>query len=459
MIPSSRFTLLPISLIVGGYLLVFLPPRFWGLSPFFLQAALLPGIIVLFILYRRRGREQRALIVQMEELRQLLPRMESRYRELSEDFQGLLDGIPDSLVLLSPDIRVVWNNTGTSQLVGMEPELLSGRLCSELWCGDACESRNCPCRLSLVSGRSESAKLKTPDGRIWGVKTFPLKADDGSIRGIIRWSSDITDRARMEEDAMRSSHLAALGELAAGVAHEVNNPNGLILLNTATLMESWQDALPILEEYFQDQGDFLLGGIPFSRMRQEIPHLLSEMADGAKRIRRIVEDLKNFVRQDPDEYAEKVDLNQSVETAARLSASTVKKSTGSFFMELADDLPPLLGNKQRLEQVIINLLLNACQALDGPGQKILLRTRLDSAFNHLILEVVDQGVGIPPQAIPHITDPFFTTRRESGGTGLGLSVSARIVKEHGGRLHFDSQPGQGTTVTVYLPALQEDRYE
>lgn len=403
--------------------------------------------------------QQTALGKQVEQRTAELLEAEVRYRELSEEFQGLLDGIPDSLILLSPDTRVVWSNAGTSRLVGMEPGLLSGRLCRELWCGDACEERICPCRRGLASGQSESARMRTADGRVWGVKTFPLKGNGESPRGIIRWSSDITDRARMEEDAMRSSHLAALGELSAGVAHEINNPNGLILLNIAMLLESWQDALPILEEYYRDQGDFPLGGIPFSRMRQEIPHLFSEMTDGAKRIRRIVEDLKNFVRQDPNEYAEKVDLNQAVETAARLSSSTVKKSTGHFSMSLENDLPSLLGNRQRLEQVIVNLLLNACQSLDDPGQEIVLQTRLDAPSHRLVLEIIDQGIGIDPQAMSHITDPFFTTRRESGGTGLGLSVSARIIKEHGGSLHFESRPGQGTKVTVYLPGILEEPLE
>lgn len=386
-------------------------------------------------------------------------RMEARYRQLSQEFQGLLDGIPDSLLLLSPHCRIVWSNSGTGHLLGMEAEQLQGRCCRDLWCGENCQTGTCPCRRSLATGQPESARIRTSDGRVWGVKTFPLKESDGSIRGIIRWSSDITDRTRLEEDAMRNSHLAALGELAAGVAHEINNPNALILLNTSLLLESFLDALPILEEYHDSQGDFSLGGIPFSRMREEMPHLFSEMADGARRIRRIVDDLKNFVRQDPNEYGEQVDLNEAASAAARLCASTVRKSTGHFSMHLAEGLPPLLGNRQRLEQVIVNLLLNACHALDDPGKKIVLRSRLDTTSQRLLLKVVDQGVGIDPKAMPHITDPFFTTRRESGGTGLGLSVSARIVKEHGGSLHFDSQPGQGTTVTLCLPALVEDMFE
>jgi signal transduction histidine kinase len=445
-----RYRLKLTSLTAAACILLLITLQMRGANRFSVPLSVLAGGVLLLLFFWQQRLARRLFVTDRI-------RMETRYRELSEEFQGLLDGIPDSLLLLSPEARVVWSNAGTSQLVGMESELLSGRLCRELWCGDACDEGACPGRRSLASGRSESAKMRTPNGRIWGVKTFPLKGNDGSIRGIIRWSSDITDRVRMEEDAMRSSHLAALGELAAGVAHEINNPNGLILLNSASLLESFQDALPILEEYHYSQGDFPLGGIPFSRMRQEIPHLFSEMADGARRIRRIVDDLKNFVRQDPNEYAEKVDLNRSVSAAARLSASTVKKSTDRFSLHLEKDLPPLLGNRQRLEQVIVNLLLNACQALADPGKEIVLQTGLDAASHRLVLEVIDQGIGIDPEAMPHITDPFFTTRRQSGGTGLGLSVSARIIKEHGGSLHFDSQPGRGTKVTVYLPGLLEDQ--
>ncbi len=114
-------------------------------------------------------------------------------------------------------------------------------------------------------------------------------------------------------------------------------------------------------------------------------------------------------------------------------------------------MPPILGNAQRIEQVLINLILNACQALTSQDQGIFVSTRFDSVLQRVIVVVRDQGCGIAPEHLSHLTDPFFTTKRETGGTGLGLSVSATIVQQHGGTLDFYSIPGEGTTVTLALP--------
>jgi len=240
------------------------------------------------------------------------------------------------------------------------------------------------------------------------------------------------------------------------VAHEINNPNGLILLNMPILREVYQDAEEVLEERFQGKGDFTLGGLPYSRMRNEVPHLLEEMQDSANRIKRIVEELKDFARQDTSAAVEAVDLNAVAQAAVRLVDSTLRASTTRFAARYAAPLPPISGNAQRIEQVVINLLLNACQALADMEQGISLATSFDHTAGTVTLTLVDEGLGIAPEHVPHLTDPFFTTKRESGGTGLGLSVSAAIVKEHNGVLAFDSTPGSGTTVTLTLPVSARD---
>ncbi|HEO70628.1 MAG TPA: HAMP domain-containing histidine kinase, partial [Candidatus Hydrogenedentes bacterium] len=129
----------------------------------------------------------------------------------------------------------------------------------------------------------------------------------------------------------------------------------------------------------------------------------------------------------------------------------VRGSTRHFRAEYGEDLPPLRGDYQRLEQVVINLVQNACQALPDPEAAITLSTRYDAEENAVVLEVADEGCGIPSESLPHVTDPFFTTKRASGGTGLGLSIASSIVMEHGGRMTFDSAPGKGTRVSVTLP--------
>ena len=148
---------------------------------------------------------------------------------------------------------------------------------------------------------------------------------------------------------------------------------------------------------------------------------------------------------------DEIDLNHSVEKAVGLLANLIKKSTRNFHTHLASPLPLIRGNAQRIEQVIINLLVNACQALTRHDQEITVTTGHWDHEDQVYVEISDQGAGIPAEVLGQIKDPFFTTKREEGGTGLGLAISDKIVQDHGGRMEFESEPGRGTTVRIILP--------
>ncbi|EAT15526.1 periplasmic sensor signal transduction histidine kinase [Desulfuromonas acetoxidans DSM 684] len=257
-----------------------------------------------------------------------------------------------------------------------------------------------------------------------------------------------------QKQLIQADKMASLGILVAGVAHEINNPIGGILLGLPTLHKAHEMASSCLEERYRESGDFTIGGLRYSIMREEVPLLFDEMVQGAKRIKHIVEDLKDFSRTIDPTCTTPLDLNTIVKTSVRLAEHTIKKTTDSFVENYTESLPKIYGCSQRLEQIVINLILNACQALEHRGQSITLRTY--HINNEVRLEVKDQGVGIPKEHFPHLTDPFFTTKREVGGTGLGLSISAGIVKEHGGQLKFNSTPGKGTKVTLALPVAKEN---
>ncbi len=258
-----------------------------------------------------------------------------------------------------------------------------------------------------------------------------------------------------QRQLIQADKMTSLGILVSGVAHEVNNPTGLILLNLPHLQKSWEDAEPVLEEHYRLRGDFRLGWLQYSRMRKEIPQMFAEMQDGARRIKRIVEDLKDFARRDDADLSAAVDLNAVVAAALRLVDNSIRQATRRLSVDYGAEMPCFRGNHQRIEQVVVNLVLNACQALPDAESGIFLRTWYDAERRSVLLEVRDEGVGITPEQLPHLTDPFFTTKRETGGTGLGLSVSAGIVKEHGGSLAFCSAVGAGMTVTLALPVCQE----
>jgi polar amino acid transport system substrate-binding protein len=264
----------------------------------------------------------------------------------------------------------------------------------------------------------------------------------------------IADSQIRQQELIQADKLASLGILVSGVAHEINNPTGLILYNLPILKSAYQVAVAGLEARFAESGDFMIGGLSYSQFREELPRLFEEMQGGARRIKRIVDDLKDFARKDTSSLDEVVDLNAVAQTAVRLLDNTIKKATSRFQLSCLDRLPPFRGNPQRIEQVVVNLILNACQALVRPDQGIHLATSWDELRNEVKLTVKDEGIGIPQEHLARLTDPFFTTKRASGGTGLGLSVSAGIIKDHHGRLEFASSPGSGTTATMTLPALQ-----
>lgn len=273
---------------------------------------------------------------------------------------------------------------------------------------------------------------------------------------VVERNRALEELRRHQDKLIQADKMATLGVLVAGVAHEINNPNGLILLNLPILRDVYRDAAELLESRFREEGDFLLGGLNYSLMREEVPHMLEDMSEGAARIKRIVEDLKNYARQDSVARMEPFDLNAVVQAAVRLMDTSLRKATDSFRVDYAERLPQVKGNPQRIEQVVVNLLINACQALPSPEHGIEMCTSFDPETGVVRLTVRDEGVGVPPEFLNRITDPFFTTKRESGGTGLGLSISAGIVQEHGGTLSFESPPGCGTTAILTLSALNKE---
>lgn len=258
-----------------------------------------------------------------------------------------------------------------------------------------------------------------------------------------------------QQQLIQADKMASLGVLVSGVAHEINNPCSLMLLNIPAIQEVHRDLEDILEDHYQTHGEFYLAGIEYSLMRDELPKMLSDMMAGSQRISRIVDDLRDFGRQENIELTEHVDINQLVSTSYRLIEQTVRNYSDKVSIEFEENLPSFLGSAQRIEQVIINLILNAAQSLESRDKSIQIRTYLNRQTSQLTLEIQDQGCGIAIENLKRLEDPFFTTKRDQGGTGLGLSISSNIISEHGGQLRFESVLKQGTTVTLTLPVFNQ----
>jgi signal transduction histidine kinase len=316
----------------------------------------------------------------------------------------------------------------------------------------------------LTSGEPREVdeyEVQLPSGerRFRRMEKYPLFDENGRAISVISWSEDITGRKEAEErmklqqtQLIHADKMASLGVLVAGVAHEINNPNTAIMLNVPLLGQMWEAALPALEIYHGEHPDFTIANLPFEQARKEIPKLLSGIIRGSNRVNHIVNNLKNFGRMNEEQAAALININDVVELAISLLKSHINQFTDEFSVEYGDDIPQFKGHFHEIEQVVINLVNNACQALADRKQKVRVSTGFNPKGQVIQVEVRDEGSGIPEDILHKIMDPFFTTRAEAGGTGLGLSVSFGILQEHGGGLRFDSKVGVGTSATVTLPS-------
>jgi len=251
----------------------------------------------------------------------------------------------------------------------------------------------------------------------------------------------------------QAEKLVSVGQLAAGVAHEINNPIGFIRSNLSTA-QSYVEKFLSVADRVKTSGNAALAdawkAADLDFVLKDLPLLLQESVDGADRVARIVSDLKKFSSVDQSEE-EVVDLNDNIRSACNVAASQIS-SHADIKLELGA-LPLLRCKAAHLNQVFLNLLLNAAQAMKQRGE---IRIRSGVENGRIVIRFSDTGSGIPADVLPRIFEPFFTTRDVGSGTGLGLTVSRDIIVAHGGSIEVRSKPGAGTTFTIFLPLQREN---
>ena len=238
------------------------------------------------------------------------------------------------------------------------------------------------------------------------------------------------ERARIQQEQLyQAGKMATVGTLAAGVAHEINNPVTAILLNTPIVKEMWHHIVPVVQKAHTENNSDSIGGMDFTELFSRIPKLLDHIEDGARRIRNIVNELKDFARLSPPEMSDDVDLNEAVKKSVGLVSSLTAKSTDHLTVYHKDDLPTFKGNAQKVEQVIINLLVNACQALSDKTQAIEIRTNYDAEQSQVSVTIRDEGMGMPPDVLARIKDPLFHHKAKRRQYGAG---ACHFRKNHEG---------------------------
>lgn len=384
-------------------------------------------------------------------------RAETTLRKNTALIRSVFEGIQDGIVVLDVDQNITMTNRAVARFFRSEGSNgYKSKKCFQVFRQAVKPCDNCAAFRAIEKKTTQVETLPyQSDGKGDGWLerfTFPLYDEDGVVRGVVQYLRDITEKHILEERARRNDHLAALGQISAGIAHEVNNPNTIIMGNSELLKDVWRDADPVLAEYFSRQGDFMLGGLPFSAMRIKVDAMISRIIDGSVRINAIVDGMKQYTSRMRHDHTEKVVINDAVRTCIETLYGRIQKTTDAFSVDLGEGLPVVTGNRQALEEVFANLVSNALQSLTDRTKRVSVFTRYDLKDNSVIISVRDDGTGMTADVLRQAFNPFFTTRQGSGGTGLGLSISLAIVKTHHGSLDFESRPGQGTVATVRLPA-------
>jgi PAS domain S-box-containing protein len=347
---------------------------------------------------------------------------------LTDYNENILESMDSGILVLDLEGRIVRWNRAMEALHGAKRDEVLGQPLDDVFPPAFLEAL----RGSLVFGRDEEAasiyklNLPTPDGRSLrvNVSVVPFQFGAGERHGTIFIMDDVTVRMRLEEQLQHSEKMASVGLLAAGVAHEVNTPLTGISSYTQMLRDRIEKSDPRAE-------------------------LLEKIEKQTFRAAKIINNLLNFSRASGSEQ-EPLDVNKLVGDVLSLVEHQLESSRIKVRRELADGLPAVRGNENRLQQVFFNLILNARDAMPSGGW-LTLATRAED--DSVVVEVRDTGTGIRREDIKRIYDPFFTTKGIGRGTGLGLAVSYGILQEHGGAIYVDSAPGQGTTFRVSLPAV------
>jgi len=304
-------------------------------------------------------------------------------------------------------------------------------------------------------------RFQTADGSYCWISDHRrlIKPGKRSRSYIVGAWQDITEDKKIRQEGefrlqqmIQSHKLKALGEVVAGVAHEINNPVSFIANNITMLEEMWNAVEPILASDGASHPDWSDKGIGFVEVCTNMKEIIDEFKIASQRIKRVIAGLKEFARTDETVEKKPVKIEEVIQGVMIIVGAQVRKTVSRIDIYVDSDLPPVQGHFQKIEQVIANLLINAHQAITNDRRgKIIITARMIERLNAILIEIEDNGIGMKKEVLDHVFQPFFTTRRDLEGTGLGLSISYGLIREHHGIIGVLSRPNTGSKFSIYLP--------
>ena len=369
-----------------------------------------------------------------------LSESENKFRHISEQFNALLNAMPDSISMHSPDLTVLWANRATCLFNTETSDLIGGR-CYMLWRKRTTPCEHCSALRTVISGTPNLETQTAPDGRIWEVRTIPVK-DKGAVVNVIVVGRDISEHRKLEAQLLQSQKMESIGVLAGGIAHDFNN------------------ILTAIMGY---------GEVALLHMTGQDPHRrhIQSMLDGVDRAAYLTKGLLAFSRKQSMNKRH-VDLGAIAVKVEKFLARVIGEDI-QYTTNIPDEPLPVYVDPNQIEQALMNLATNARDAMAGGGLFTITveRVNIDEKFIALhgygapgkygMITVSDTGIGMDAETQRNIFDPFFTTKEVGKGTGLGLSILYGIIKEHNGYITVSSQPGMGATFRIYLPMIETEK--
>ena len=345
-------------------------------------------------------------------------------------WESTFDAIGDPVMIIDANYTILRANLAAADRSGHDIREMIGQKCYKIF---AHRNEICPlCPLKSTLQRKSPNNIwidQLMGDRDFQVNSYPYEEEAASKPAAVHHYREVTEEKRLQRKLVQSEKMAALGMLAGGIAHEINNPLGGILAFAQLIMRDLEPGSPLRDD-------------------------LKEIEGAALRCKQIVEDLLNFSRQSQDSEKMVFGVNDVVNKVLPLMRLKLHTQQIELETDLDQRSPQVLGYPTRLQQVILNLLTNAAQAIESAG-RIQIRTGLDEAQHRVEIQIEDNGQGIATENIDRIFDPYFTTKEAGEGTGLGLSICYSIISEQNGQIKVKSEVGAGTCFTIVLPVHLE----
>jgi len=399
-----------------------------------------------------------AEIAERQRAEKALLQSDEQLRNSNAMLQKVFDGISDPLIMLDGTLLLKMLNKAAKDYFGLPRyDDVFGRPCFEALRGRSSPCPDCLYPFAVTDGQALTFERRSPldANRFEQVVVYPVINELGEKDAAIVRISDVTQARLMEKQLIQSEKLASLGLLVSGVAHEINNPNSFISFNVPILRDYLQGLLPIIDSYAEAHPDLELFCMKYPEFRQDIFKLLENMEHGSNRIDRIVSDLREYARRRDKTELRWIDLKTVGDKAVNLCHAEIRKNVKSFEVQVSEDAPAIFSDPEALEQVLVNLLINAVHASDKSDSWIRVNAGCGKSREACcLIEVSDNGCGMDERIRDKIFDPFFTTKAPSSGTGLGLYVCYNLVEALGGKIEVESEPGKGSTFRIELHEVE-----